>query len=70
MIEKGYKVVWAKRSGKQMRPVFKHISKDPPKNASKAVPEIADEAYKAETKKGYPFGSKERNRLTWIFYPW
>jgi hypothetical protein len=53
-----------------MRPVFKHISKDPPKNTSKVVPEIADEAYKAETKKGYPFGSKERKRLTWIFYPW
>ena len=37
MVEKGYEVVWTKRSQKQMRQVFKHISKDSPKNASKVI---------------------------------
>jgi plasmid stabilization system protein ParE len=47
MVEKGYEVVWTKRSQKQMRQVFKHISKDSPKNASKVVLEIADAVHKA-----------------------
>jgi len=47
MVEKGYEVVWTKRSQKQMRQVFKHISKDSIKNASKVVQEIADSVQKA-----------------------
>jgi plasmid stabilization system protein ParE len=47
MVEKGYEVVWTKRSQKQMRQVFKHISKDSPKNASKVVQEIAEAVQKA-----------------------
>jgi len=47
MVEKGYEVVWTKRSQKQMRQVFKHISKDSPKNASKVVLEIAEAVLKA-----------------------
>ena len=47
MVEKGYEVVWTKRSQKQMRQVFKHISKDSPKNASKVILEIAEEVQKA-----------------------
>jgi plasmid stabilization system protein ParE len=42
MVEKGYEVVWTKQSQKQMRQVFRHISKDSPKNASKVVIEIAE----------------------------
>ena len=48
MVEKGYEVVWTKRSQKQMRQVFKHISKDSPKNASKVVLEIAEAVLKAK----------------------
>ena len=40
-------VVWTKRSQKQMRQVFKHISKDSPKNASKVILEIAESVQKA-----------------------
>ena len=47
MVEKRYEVVWTKRSQKQMRQVFKHISKDSPKNASKVVQEIAEAVQKA-----------------------
>jgi plasmid stabilization system protein ParE len=47
MVEKGYEVVWTKRSQKQMRQVFKHISKDSTKNASKVVLDIADAVHKA-----------------------
>jgi addiction module RelE/StbE family toxin len=47
MVEKGHEVVWTKRSQKQMRQVFKHISKDSPKNASKVILEIADAVEKA-----------------------
>ncbi len=47
MVEKGYEVVWTKRSQKQMRQVFKHISKDSPKNASKVIQEIAEAVLKA-----------------------
>lgn len=47
MVEKGYRVVWTKRSQKQMRQVFKHISKDSPENASKVILEIADAVEKA-----------------------
>jgi plasmid stabilization system protein ParE len=47
MVDKGYEVVWTKRSQKQMRQLFKHISKDSPKNASKVVQEIADAVHKA-----------------------
>jgi plasmid stabilization system protein ParE len=47
MVEKAYVVVWTKRSQQQMRQVFKHISKDSPKNTSKVVQEIADAVYKA-----------------------
>jgi plasmid stabilization system protein ParE len=47
MVEKGYEVVWTKRSQKQMRQVFKHISKDSPKNASKVILEIAEAVEKA-----------------------
>jgi len=46
MVEKGYEVVWTKQSQKQMRQVFKHISKDSPKNASKVIQEIAEAVYK------------------------
>jgi hypothetical protein len=41
MVEKGYEVVWTKRSQKQMRQVFKHISKDSPKNGSITTAAIA-----------------------------
>lgn len=47
MVEKGYEVVWTKRSQKQMRQVFKHICKDSPKNASKVILEIAEAVEKA-----------------------
>jgi len=47
MVEKGYEVVWTKRSQKQMRQVFKHIGKDSPKNASKVILEIAEAVEKA-----------------------
>ena len=47
MVEKGYEVVWTKRSQKQMRQAFKHISKDSPKNASKVISEIAEAVQKA-----------------------
>jgi plasmid stabilization system protein ParE len=47
MVEKGYEVVWTKRSQKQMRQVFKHISKDSPKNASRVILEIAEAVQKA-----------------------
>jgi plasmid stabilization system protein ParE len=47
MVNKGHELVWTKRSQKQMRQVFKHISKDSPKNAAKVVQEIADAVYKA-----------------------
>jgi len=47
MVEKGYEVVWTKRSQKQMKQVFKYISKDSPKNASKVIQEIADAVHKA-----------------------
>jgi addiction module RelE/StbE family toxin len=47
MVEKEYEVVWTKRSQKQMRQVFKHISKDSPKNASKVIQEIAEAVQKA-----------------------
>lgn len=47
MVEKGYRVVWTKRSQKQMRQVFKHINKDSPENASKVILEIADAVEKA-----------------------
>jgi plasmid stabilization system protein ParE len=47
MVEKAYEVVWTRRSQKQMRQVFKHISKDSPRNASKVVQDIADAVYKA-----------------------
>src|ERR1700748_3337466 len=47
MVEKGYEVVWTKRSQKQMRQVFKHISKDSPRNASKVIQEIAEAVQKA-----------------------
>lgn len=47
MVEKTYEVVWTKQSQKQMRQVFKHISKDSPRNASKVVQEIADAVHKA-----------------------
>jgi len=36
-----------KRLQKQMRQIFKHISKDSPKNASKVVLEIAEAVLKA-----------------------
>ena len=45
-------MVWTKRSQKQMRQVFKHISKDSPKNASKVIQEIADAVYKAAPNPG------------------
>src|SRR5688572_19125985 len=47
MVDKVHELVWTKRSQKQMRQVFKHISKDSPKNAAKVVQEIADAVYKA-----------------------
>jgi plasmid stabilization system protein ParE len=47
MVEMGHELVWTKRSQIQMRQVFKHISKDSPKNAAKVVQEIADAVYKA-----------------------
>jgi plasmid stabilization system protein ParE len=47
MVEMGYEVVWTKRSQKQMRQAFKHISKDSPKNASKVIQDIADAVHKA-----------------------
>jgi len=49
MVGRGYEVVWTKRSQKQMRQVFKHISKDSPKNASKVVLEIAEAVVKASS---------------------
>ena len=49
MVAKGYEVVWTKRSQKQMRQVFKHISKDSPKNASKVILEIAEAVQKADS---------------------
>lgn len=47
MVEKGYEVVWTKRSQKQMRQVFRYISKDSPKNALRVVLEIAEAVEKA-----------------------
>ena len=47
MVEKGYEVVWTKRSQKQIRQVFKHINEDSPKNASKVVLDIAEAVLKA-----------------------
>jgi plasmid stabilization system protein ParE len=47
MVEKNHAVVWTKRSQKQMRQLFKHISKDSPKNASKVVLEIVDTVHRA-----------------------
>ena len=48
MVEKGSDEVWTGRSQKQTRQVFKHISKDSPKNASKIVLEIAEAMLKAK----------------------
>jgi len=45
MVEKAYEVVWTKRSLKQLKRVYEHISKDSPKNASKVVGEIAESVY-------------------------
>jgi plasmid stabilization system protein ParE len=81
MVEKGYEVVWTKRSQKQMRQVFKHISKDSPKNASKVIQDIADavhkaipnpEIYGADKYKAYNDGSyrsleKHHYRITYRF---
>src|SRR5260221_11934982 len=47
MVEKRYEVVWTKRSQKQMKQAFKHISKDSPKNAAKVIEEIAEAVHKA-----------------------
>jgi plasmid stabilization system protein ParE len=47
MVNKGHQLVWTKRSQKQLRQVFKYISKDSPKNAAKVVQEITDAVYKA-----------------------
>jgi plasmid stabilization system protein ParE len=49
MVEQQYEVVWTKRSQKQMRQVFKHISKDSPTNASKVIAEIAEAVLKANS---------------------
>jgi hypothetical protein len=47
MVEKGYEIVWTKRSQKQMRQLFNHIGKDSLKNASMVVLELADAVHKA-----------------------
>lgn len=47
MVDKVHELVWTRRSQIQMKQVFKHISKDSPKNAAKVVQEIADAVYKA-----------------------
>jgi plasmid stabilization system protein ParE len=81
MVEKEYEVVWTKRSQKQMRQVFKHISKDSPKNASKVIQEIADavrkavpnpeiygpDKYKAENDGSYRALEKHHYRIAYRF---
>ena len=47
MVEKVFEVVWTKRSLKQLKKVYEHISKDSPKNATKVVDEIAEVIHKA-----------------------
>jgi addiction module RelE/StbE family toxin len=47
MVEKAYELVWTKRSQKQLRQIFKYISKDSPKNASKVIDDIAAAVSKA-----------------------
>jgi len=47
VVEKRYEVVWTKRSQKQMRQAYDHISKDSPKNATKVIEEIAEAVHKA-----------------------
>jgi plasmid stabilization system protein ParE len=47
MVEKGYLVVWTKRSQLQMKHAFDHISKDSPKNATKVIEDIVKAVHKA-----------------------